>query len=50
MEEYNNNAEFKVYVDKYCCKHNLTPEQAAEHLIVRLVEQEYRQRRLNCKI
>lgn len=49
MEEYNNNIEFKTFVDKYCYKHDITPEQAAGHLIVKLVEQEYRNRRLNCK-
>lgn len=29
MEEYNNNIEFKTFVDKYCYKHDITPEQAA---------------------
>lgn len=31
-------------------KDNLTPEQAAGHLIVKLVEQEYRHWRLNCSM
>lgn len=48
MEEYNSNAEFRAYVDKYCRKHDITPEQAAGHLIVKLVKQKYRHRRLNC--
>lgn len=48
MEEYNNNIEFKEYVDKYCCKHNVTPEEATQHLLVKGVEEQYRHRRLEC--
>ena len=49
MKEYNMNEEFRKYVDKYCIKHQVTPEQAVEHMVVKLVEEEYRNRRINCK-
>lgn len=31
---YEENRSFKGYVDRYCVKHNLTPEQAFTHLLV----------------
>lgn len=49
MEEYRINDEFRAYVDRYCIKHQVTPEQAVEHMIVKFVEKEYRDRRINCK-
>lgn len=49
MEEYNLNSDFKEYVDKYCTKHKITPEQAVEHALVKNVEIEYRHKRQNIK-
>jgi hypothetical protein len=48
MDEYNENIEFKEYVDKYCTKHRLMPEEATQHLIVKNVEEQYRHRRIDC--
>lgn len=47
MEEYNINLDFKEYVDKYCRKHKIIPEQAVEHELVRTVETDYRYKRQN---
>lgn len=47
MEEYNINPDFKEYVDKYCAKHKITPEQAIEHKLVKIIESEYRHKRQN---
>lgn len=33
MEEYNQNADFKEYVDKYCQREHITPEVAVTHAI-----------------
>lgn len=49
MEEYNLNEDFREYVDKYCKKHNVTPEQAVEHKLVQYVLEEYNHRRVDCK-
>ena len=45
MGEYNINPEFREYVDKYCKKHNVTPEQAVEHKLVQYVLEEYKHKR-----
>lgn len=50
MEEYNINTDFKDYVDKFARDHNITPEQAVQHKIVQNVMEEYRQKRVNCRI
>lgn len=47
MEEYNINSDFKEYVDKYCTKHKIAPEQAVEHKLVKTIETEYRHKRQN---
>lgn len=49
MEEYNLNADFKEYVDKYCQRENITPEVAVTHAIVQGVEKEYKNKRINRK-
>ena len=49
MEEYNLNADFKEYVDKYCQRENITPEVAVTHAIVQGVEKEYKNNRINRK-
>lgn len=49
MEEYNLNADFKEYVDKYCQREHITPEVAVTHAIVQNVEKEYKSKRINCK-
>lgn len=42
MEEfYNNNSDFKVFVDKYCKKHSITVEEALQHEIIRQVYLQY---------
>lgn len=47
MEEYNINPDFKEYVDKYCTKHKIAPEQAVEHKLVKIIEAEYQRKRQN---
>ena len=32
---YEENKEFRRYVDRYCVKHGITPEQAFGHLLVK---------------
>ena len=49
MEEYNINPDFKEYVDKYCQREHITPEQAVEHKLVQYVMEEYRHKRINCR-
>ena len=49
MEEYNLNEEFRGYVDKYCKKHQVTPEQAVEHKLVQYVLEEYKHKRVGYK-
>lgn len=42
MEEYyNNNPDFKIFVDKYCKKHCLTVEEALQHEVVKQVYLQY---------
>lgn len=38
---YNNNPDFKAFVDKYCKKHCITVDEALQHEIVRQVYLEY---------
>lgn len=47
MVEYNINLDFKEYVDKYCTKHRIAPEQAVEHKLMKIIEAEYRRKRQN---
>lgn len=35
--EYDNNPNFKGYVDRYCKMHKITPKEAFEHEMVRQV-------------
>lgn len=49
MNEYNQNPDFRAYVDAYCTQHGITPEVAVQHAIVRHVEEEYRDMRINRK-
>ena len=41
MEFYNNNADFKMYVDRYCNQYGLTVDEALEHEIVKSVAAQY---------
>ena len=38
---YNNNKDFKTYVDKYCKKHEITIDEAMEHKLIRQVYLDY---------
>lgn len=49
MEEYNINSDFKEYVDKYCAQYKIEPEQAVKHALVKIVEAEYKSKRLNVR-
>ena len=49
MKEYTQNPDFRQYVDKYCQKHKITPEEAVQHKLVQFVEAEYRHKRVDCK-
>lgn len=40
-EFYKSNPDFKEFVDKYCNKHKLTPEQALEHMLVKEIGRQY---------
>ena len=42
-EFYNNNADFKSYVDKYCNKHKCTVEESLKHKIVEEVYKQYKE-------
>lgn len=33
--------DFEEYLEKYCIKHSITPEEAQDHLIIQLVKQQY---------
>jgi hypothetical protein len=47
MDEYDINPEYRGYIDRYCKKHNTTPEEAVRHYIPRLICEAYRRRRLD---
>jgi hypothetical protein len=49
MDEYNCNNDFKMFVDKYCAKSLIAPEEAMQHYIVKEVESYYRFKRTKCK-
>ena len=38
---YNNNKEFKTYVDKYCKKHGVSVETAFTHRLIKEVAEQY---------
>ena len=42
METYNNNKNFRQYVDKYCKEYGKTPEKAVQDKIVQAVEEQYK--------
>lgn len=42
METYNNNKNFRQYVNKYCKEYGLTVAEALQHSIVREVEEQYK--------
>ena len=42
METYNNNKNFKQYVDKYCKEYGLAVAEALQHSVVREVEEQYK--------
>ena len=41
METYNNNKNFRQYVDKYCKEYGLTVAEALQHSIVREMEKQH---------
>ena len=43
-EFYNRNADFKMYVDRYCKQYGLTVDEALEHEIVKNVAAQYREK------
>ena len=42
-EFYNRNADFKMYVDRYCKQYRLTVDEALEHEIVKQVAAQYKE-------
>lgn len=46
MELYNNNADFKRYVDRYCKQYGLTVDEALEHELVKQVAEQYREKKV----
>ena len=43
-EFYNRNADFKMYVDRYCKQYWLTVYEVLEHEIVKCVAEQYREK------
>ena len=43
-EFYNHNADFKMYVDRYCKQYGLTVDEALEHELVKQVAAQYREK------
>ena len=43
-EFYDRNADFKMYVDRYCKQYGLTVDEALEHEIVKNVAAQYREK------
>ena len=43
-EFYNRNADFKMYVDRYCKQYGLTVDEALDHEIVKQVAAQYREK------
>ena len=41
METYNNNKNFRQYVDKYCKEYELTVAEALQHSVVQEVEKQH---------
>ena len=41
---YDRNADFKMYVDRYCKQYGLTVDEALEHEIVKSVAAQYREK------
>lgn len=41
---YDEDERFRQYVDKYCIKHNIKPETAFDHVIVRACGDHYKKR------
>lgn len=42
METYNNNKNFRKYVNKYCKEYGKTPEKAVQDKIVQAVEEQHK--------
>ena len=42
LETYNNNKNFRQYVDKYCKEYGKTPEKAVQDKIVQAVEEQHK--------
>lgn len=42
LETYNNNKNFRQYVNKYCKEYGKTPEKAVQDKIVQEVEEQYK--------
>ena len=43
-EFYDRNADFKMYVDRYCNQYGLTVDEALEHELVKQVAAQYREK------
>ena len=41
-KQYNENEDFKEYVDKYCKKHKCTVDQAFAHALIKEVSEHYK--------
>ena len=40
---YEQNADFKRYVDRYCTKHGISVEQALQHYLVQMAWMQYKE-------
>ncbi|MFR1765587.1 hypothetical protein [Waltera sp.] len=40
---YEQNADFKRYVDRYCVKHGISVEQALQHYLVQMAGRQYKE-------
>ena len=49
MNLYQTSKDFKAYVDKYCIKHQLVPEEAVKHALI-VAYAEYLKKRVDGKV
>lgn len=40
---YDDNADFKRYVDRYCTKHRVSVDEALQHYLVQIVGRQYKE-------
>lgn len=46
---YEQNADFKRYVDRYCTKHRVSVDEALQHYLVQMAGRQYKEQAENIK-